>query len=249
MIELKSKQDILKMQKACEIASLSLLKAKEFIVEGISTKEIDLEIKNFILSKSAKPSFLGYHGFPASSCISINDQLIHGIPRSDVKLKNGDIVSIDVGAYYDGFHGDNAYTFTVGEVSDEDKKLLDVTKQSLYEAIKMCVSGNRIGDVSYAVQSYVEKNGFSIVREYVGHGIGRNLHESPEVPNFGVKGKGARLVSGMTIAIEPMVNSGSQHVEVRDDEWTVFTVDGKNSAHFEHTVLITDKEPIILTKV
>ncbi|MGL5972374.1 MAG: type I methionyl aminopeptidase [Oscillospiraceae bacterium] len=249
MIELKTSKEILKMQKACEISAKALLKAKEFIVEGISTKEIDDEIRNFILSKNAKPSFLGYGGFSGSACISINDEVIHGVPNKNKKLKNADIVSVDVGAYIDGYHGDNAFTFEVGEVSQSDKKLLTATQNSLYEAIKKCVPGNRVGDVSFAVQNYVENLGFSVVKEFVGHGIGRNLHEAPEVPNYGEKGRGVRLVSGMTIAIEPMINAGSEKVKILPDGWTVKTVDGKKSAHFEHTVLITNNEPIILTKI
>jgi len=247
MIELKTSKDIIKMQKACEISAMALLKAGEFIVEGITTKEIDDEIKNFIHSNNAKPSFFGYGGFPCSACISINDEVIHGIPSKLRTLKGGDIVSVDVGAFYDGYHGDNAFTFKVGNISQDDEKLLTVTRDSLNEAIKVCLAGNRIGDISYAVQSYVEKHNFSIVREFVGHGIGKNLHEAPEVPNFGDKGRGVRLVAGMTIAIEPMVNFGGKEVKVLDDGWTVKTKDGKNSAHFEHTVLITNNEPVILT--
>lgn len=247
MIELKTSKDIMRMKKACEISAMALLKAKDFIVAGISTEEIDDEIRNFILSKNAKPSFLGYGGFTKSACISVNDEVIHGIPNRNKILKNGDIVSVDVGAFYDGYHGDNAFTFKVGKISQNDEKLLNVTQNSLDEAIKVCVEGNRIGDISYAVQSYVEQNGFYIVKEFVGHGIGKNLHEAPEVPNYGAKGKGVRLVKGMTIAIEPMVNFGTPNINILSDGWTVKTVDGKNSAHFEHTVLITDSEPVILT--
>lgn len=247
MIELKTSKDIMRMKKACEISAMALLKAKDFIVAGISTEEIDDEIRNFILSKNAKPSFLGYGGFTKSACISVNDEVIHGIPNRNKILKNGDIVSVDVGAFYDGYHGDNAFTFKVGKISQNDEKLLNVTQNSLNEAIKVCVEGNRIGDISYAVQSYVEQNGFYIVKEFVGHGIGKNLHEAPEVPNYGAKGKGVRLVKGMTIAIEPMVNFGTPNINILSDGWTVKTVDGKNSAHFEHTVLITDSEPVILT--
>ena len=249
MIQLKTTSEITKMSKACEISAMALLKAKEFMVPGISTKEVDDEIRNFILSKNAKPSFLGYGGFTGSICISINDEVIHGIPNEKKILKTGDIVSVDVGAFIDGYHGDNAFTFPVGQISDEKQKLIDVTKESLNQAIQVAVAGNRIGDVSHAVQNYVEKNGFSVVREFVGHGIGKSLHESPEVPNFGTKGRGTRLVKGMTIAIEPMINEGTAGIHILPDGWLVKTNDGKNSAHFEHTIYITDNEPVILTKV
>lgn len=248
MITVKTKKEIQRMSKACEIAALALKTAGEHCKVGITTLELDNIINKLIVSTGAKPSFLGYGGFPASACISINDEVIHGIP-SKRKLISGDIVGVDVGAYYDDFHGDNAYTFSIGEIDFEVDKLLDVTKKSLSEGIKMAVVGNRIGDISNAIQICVEKNGFTIVEEYVGHGIGKKLHEMPQIPNFGLSGKGPRLIEGMTIAIEPMVNIGSRIVKVDKDNWTVRTSDGKFSAHFENTIAITRDGPVILTKV
>ena len=222
--------------------------AGKAVKPGVSTYDIDALIHDFIVGAGARPSFLGYGGFPASSCISINDEIIHGIPNRKRIIQNGDIVSIDVGAFIDGFHGDNAYTFAAGDISDEAKKLLEATEQSLYEAIKVAVAGNRIGDIGNAVSNYVEDRGFSVVREYVGHGVGRDLHEDPEVPNFGKAGHGVRLVPGMTIAIEPMINAGGREVKRLADKWTVVTADHSLSAHFEHTVVITADGPVIMTK-
>jgi methionyl aminopeptidase len=198
------------------------------------------------VSHGAKPSFLHYNGFPASACISINDVVIHGIPDSR-KLKEGDIVSVDVGAYYKGFHGDCAATFACGEISETASRLIEVTRQSFFEGVRFARQGNRVSDISHAVQAYVEENGFSVVRSFVGHGVGANLHEEPEVPNYGRPGRGPRLVRGMTLAIEPMVTEGSYDVRVLKDNWTTVTVDGKLAAHYENTVLITDGEPEILT--
>ena len=246
MIVLKTSKEASKMQKACTISAQALKYGGELVEEGVTTAFIDKKIRQFIQSKGAVPSFLGYGGFPGSACISINDEVIHGIPGSR-KLKNGDIVSIDVGAYIDGYHGDNAATFPVGEVSEQDMLLMNVTKESLNEAIKLCKPGNRLGDIGFAVESYVKKFGFSVVRDYVGHGVGKNLHEEPEVPNYGTPGHGLRLMPGMTLAIEPMVNADGWKIKVLDDEWTVKTVSGSNSAHFEHTIYITDNEPVILT--
>lgn len=246
MIELKTAKELEIMKQACRIAAIALQKGGEAVTVGISTIEIDNIIKNAILKLGAKPSFLGYGGFPASACISVNDEVIHGIP-SKRKLLEGDIVSIDVGAYYKGYHGDNAATFPVGKVTEDAQKLMDITKQSLKEAIKVAVPGNRIGDISNAVQTYVENNGFAIVKDFVGHGIGKNLHESPDVPNFGTKGMGIRLVSGMTLAIEPMVNSVGEKIKVLPDGWTVKTLSGSLSAHFENTIVITDNGAEILT--
>ena len=248
MVVLKTARELQLMQHACKISAQALELAGKAVKPGVSTYDIEALIHDFIVGAGARPSFLGYGGFPASSCISINDEIIHGIPNRKRIIQNGDIVSIDVGAFIDGFHGDNAYTFAAGDISDEAKKLLEATEQSLYEAIKVAVAGNRIGDIGSAVSNYVEDRGFSVVREYVGHGVGRDLHEDPEVPNFGKAGHGVRLVPGMTIAIEPMINAGTSQVKRLDDKWTVVTADHSLSAHFEHTVLITADGPVIMTK-
>lgn len=247
MITLKSGEEIIRMRDAGRIAAIAREIGGECVREGVTTAQIDREIKKCILSHGAKPSFLGYGGFPASACISVNEEIIHGIPSSRRILKNGDIVKIDVGAYYKGYHGDCAATFAVGEISEEAQRLIDVTKQSFFEGIAVIGEGKRIGDIGHAVQSYVEANGFSVVREYIGHGIGKNLHEDPEVPNYGTAGHGQRLRSGMTIAIEPMVNVGDWRVRVLNDKWTVVTADGKLSSHYENTVAITDNGVLILT--
>ena len=219
----------------------------EAVKPGATTASINKVIHRFILSQNAKPSFLRYNGFPASTCISVNNEVIHGIPGSRV-LKEGDIVSIDVGACYKGFHGDNAYTFPVGEISGEAKVLLEVAEKSLYLAIEAAKTGNRLGDISHTVESFVESTGHSVVKEYVGHGIGRIMHEAPEIPNFGKPGRGSRLAAGMTLAIEPMVNIGKEEVDTLKNG-AVLTKDGSLSAHFEHTVLITDNGPVIMTKL
>ena len=213
---------------------------------GVSTKAIDQAVHDFIVHQGAKPSFLGYNGFPASACISVNSTVIHGIPGGYI-LKEGEFVSIDVGAFYKGFHGDCAATFACGAISPEAQKLIDVTKQSFFEGMKFATKGRRVQDISHAIQTYVESNGFSIVRSFVGHGVGRQLHEEPEVPNFGTPGRGPRLLPGMTLAVEPMVNVGTHEVRILKDGWTVLTADGKLSAHYENTVLITAGEPEILT--
>ena len=234
------------MRRACKITAAARALAGEMVRPGVSTKAIDQAVHDYIVSQGAKPSFLNYNGFPASACISVNDTVIHGIPDGYI-LKDGDIVSVDVGAFYKGFHGDCAATFACGAISTEAQKLIDVTKQSFVEGIKLATKGRRVQDISHAIQTYVESNGFSIVRSFVGHGIGRKLHEEPEVPNFGNPGRGPRLLPGMTLAIEPMVNVGTYEVRVLKDGWTVKTADGKLSAHYENTVLITDGEPEILT--
>lgn len=246
MIVLKTKKEIAPMLEACKISAQALQVGGEAVKAGVSTREIDKKIHQFIRSQGAVPSFLGYGGFPGSACISVNEELIHGIPDSRV-LKDGDIVSIDVGAFYKGYHGDNAYTFAVGKISDEAQTLLDVTKESLNLAIAAAVPGGRLGDVSYAVQSYVEEHGFAIVKQFVGHGVGEKLHEAPEVPNYGTKGRGVRLIPGMTLAIEPMVNAVGEGVKTLANKWTVVPVSGSLSAHFEHTILITDQGPVIMT--
>jgi len=246
MITLKSKQEIELMRRAGKITAAARALAGEMVTPGVTTQEIDKAVYHFIKSQGAVPSFLNYHGYPASVCASVNDEVIHGIPGKRV-LKEGDIVSIDVGAYIDGFHGDCAATFACGEISDEAKRLIEVTRQSFYEGLKFAREGYRVPDISRAIQSYVEENGFSIVREYVGHGIGRQMHEAPEVPNYVVGRERPRLLRGMTIAVEPMVNAGSRGVKVMPDGWTVKTADGKLSAHYENTILITDTDPEILT--
>ena len=246
MIIIKNGHEIEAMRQACRITAAARALAGEMVRPGISTRQIDKAVHDYIVSQGAKPSFLGYHGFPASACISVNSTVIHGIPGGYV-LQEGDIVSVDVGAYYKGFHGDCAATFACGAVSADAQKLIDVTKQSFFEGIRFAKRGHRVSDISHAIQTYVESNGFSVVRSFVGHGVGAQLHEEPEVPNFGAAGRGPRLLPGMTIAVEPMVNEGSYDVRVLKDGWTVLTVDGKLSAHYENTVLITDGEPEILT--
>ena len=247
MIQVKSAKDITSMMKACELSQQALVYAGEVLKAGMSTYELDRHIHDFIVKHGGKPSFLGYHGFPASACISVNEELIHGIPSKKKIIREGDIVSIDVGAYVDGFHGDNAYTFTVGEVSEETKRLLQVTEQSLYKGIQQARKGNRIGDIGSAVQTCVEEAGYFVVKRYIGHGVGRDMHEDPEVPNYGKAGRGVRLVPGMTIAIEPMVNQSTEQVRVLGDNWTVVEGNNKMCAHFEHTVLITEGDPVIMT--
>jgi len=248
MIVLKNKSELEIMRVACKISAQALAVGGEMVKPGVTTAQIDKAIHKFIQSQNATPSFLGYGGFPASACISVNNEVIHGIPGSRV-VQEGDIVSIDVGARYKGFHGDNAATFPAGRVSDEADSLMEVTRASLYKGIEAAVAGARIGDVSWAVQSHVESFGYGVVRQYVGHGVGRELHESPEVPNFGSPGRGPRLVAGMTIAIEPMINLKGHDVRVLPDGWTVLTASGSMSAHFEHTVLVTDDGPVILTRL
>lgn len=247
MITIKSKAEIEKMREAGRITGLALVEVSKHIRPGVSTKELDKVAYDFIKKQGATPSFLNYNGFPASICASVNDEVVHGIPRKDRILKEGDIVSIDVGAYKNGFNGDAARTYPVGKISDEAARLIEVTKQSFFEGIKNAVHGGRLGDISAAVQEYVEQNGYSVVRDLVGHGIGRNMHEDPSVPNFGKKGKGTKLVEGMALAVEPMVNEGEYDVEELDDGWTVVTQDGSLAAHYENTIIITRGEPEILT--
>ncbi len=247
MVSLKTARELSLMKDACRISAEALRAAGEAVKPGISTLEIDTIVRQYIEKQGATPSFLGYGGFPASACISVNNVVIHGIPKPTTVLKDGDIVSIDTGACYRGYHGDNAYTFPCGSISAEAQRLLEATRESLYEGIKQATVGNRIGDIGSAVQEYVEARSYSVVRKYVGHGVGAKLHEDPNVPNYGTKGKGIRLLPGMTIAIEPMVNEGTHHTRVLGDKWTVVTVDGRLSAHFEHTIAITPDGPKILT--
>jgi len=246
MISIKSPSEIEKMRAAGRLTAQARALAGSLVRPGITTGEIDREVRRFIESHGAKPSFLGYGGFPASTCISINEVVIHGIPGSR-KLKEGDIVSVDVGAYLNGFHGDCAATFFCGEVSEEARKLVEVTKQSFFEGVKMARSGQRISDIGHAVQQYVESFGYGVVREFVGHGVGRNMHEAPEVPNYGAAGHGARLQPGMVIAVEPMVCAGDWRVRVLPDKWTTVSADGSLTAHYENTILITEGECEILT--
>ena len=246
MITIKNERELESMRQACRITARARALAGGMVKPGVTTKEIDQAVHDYIVSQGAKPSFLNYNGFPASACISVNSTVIHGIPGG-YTLCEGDIVSVDVGAYYQGFHGDCAATFACGAISTDAQKLIDVTKHSFYEGMKFATKGRRVQDISHAIQTYVESNGFSVVRSFVGHGIGRKLHEEPEVPNFGTPGRGPRLLPGMTIAVEPMVNVGTHEVRILKDGWTVLTADGKLSAHYENTVLITDGEPEILT--
>lgn len=248
MIILKTNRELALMQEACRISAGALRVAGEAVEPGVSTYEIDRLAYDYIKKCGAEPNFLNLYGFPATACISVNDRVIHGIPSKKEILKEGDVVSIDLGAKINGFNGDNAATFAVGKISEEAQALLDATKESLYEAIKVAKAGNRVGDIGSTVQRYVEARGFSVVRAYVGHGVGANLHEDPNVPNFGTPGRGVRLLPGMTLAIEPMINLGGSDVKTLSDGWTVVTKDGKISAHFEHTIAVTQDGPIILTR-
>lgn len=248
MIVLKTGRELKVMREACRISAEALKLAGNAVEPGITTAEIDSIAEKYILSQGAVPNFKNYQGYPATACISINNEVIHGIPSKKRKIQAGDIVSIDLGAKFDGYHGDNAATFACGDVTAEAKRLMDTTRESLYEGIAAAVSGGRIGDIGHAIQQYVEARGFSVVRKFVGHGVGTQLHEAPEVPNFGTPGRGIRLMPGMTIAIEPMINAGNYDVKVMPDGWTVLTKDGSLSAHFEHTVVVTPDGPQILTK-
>ena len=246
MIAIKNERELNLMRQACKITAAARALAGVMVKPGVTTQQIDKAVYEYIVSQGARPSFLRYNGFPASTCISVNNTVIHGIPGG-YTLREGDIVSIDVGAYYRGFHGDCAATFACGAISTEAQKLIDVTKQSFFEGLRFATRGHRVSDISHAIQKHVESNGYSVVRSFVGHGVGAQLHEEPEVPNFGQPGRGPRLLPGMTLAIEPMVNVGTHEVRIQKDGWTVLTADGKLSAHYENTVLITDGEPEILT--
>ena len=248
MITLKSAHEIEAMRLAGKITAAARALAREMVKPGVTTQQIDKAVFHFIRGQGATPSFLHYNGYPASVCVSVNDEIIHGIPSKRV-LQEGDIVSVDVGAYIGGYHGDCAGTYPCGQVSDEAMRLIRVTQDSFFEGLKYAREGCRLSDISHAVQTYVEANGFSVVREYVGHGIGRNMHEAPEVPNYGKPGHGPRLLRGMTIAVEPMVNAGSAAIKQMPDGWTVKTADGKYAAHYENTILITAGDPELLTDV
>lgn len=247
MIVLKTSRELKFMREAGRISANALQLAGKMVESGVSTFEIDRAVRRYIEEQGAKPTFLGYGGFPASACISVNEVVIHGIPHKDKILKQGDIVSVDVGATFEGFVGDNAWTFPCGEVSPEAQALMDTTRESLFEGIKAAQAGARIGDIGSAVQKYAEARGYSVVRDFVGHGVGAKMHEDPSVPNYGTPGRGVRLLPGMTIAIEPMINQGVKEVKTLADGWTTVTADGKLAAHFEHSIAITPEGPVILT--
>lgn len=249
MIVVKTAREIKQMQDACTLSARALKLAGEMVEPGVSTLEIDTAVKKFIEGEGGVPSTLGYEGYPASTCISVNSVVVHGIPSKKKILRSGDIVSIDIMAGMHGFHGDNAYTYACGDISPEARALLDATEESLYEGIKAAQAGNRIGDIGSAVQRYVEARSYGVVREFTGHGVGAKLHEEPSVPNFGTPGRGPRLIPGMTIAIEPMITMGNPRTRILRDGWTAETVDGSLAAHFEHTVCITPDGPIIMTKL
>ena len=249
MIVLKTTRELSLMKEACVIAAGALKAAGEAVEPGVSTEEINRIAHDFIVKNGAIPTFKGYSGYPAATCISINDEVIHGIPSKKRIIKAGDIVSIDVGATFNGYVGDNAATFAAGDISPEAQRLCDTTRESLYEGIKMAVAGGRIGDIGSTIQRYCEERGFSVVREFTGHGVGKQMHEDPSVPNFGTPGRGVRLLPGMTIAIEPMINMGGAGIRQLPDGWTIKTRDGSLSAHFEHTIAITSNGPVILTKI
>lgn len=249
MIVLKTAREIELMKEACYISAMALKIAGEAVEPGVSTAEIDKLAYDYIISQGAEPNFLNLYGFPATACISVNSEVIHGIPSKKRIIKSGDIVSIDLGAKINGFNGDNAATFPAGEISPQAKRLCEVTEQSLYKGIEKAIAGGRIGDIANAVQTHCESAGFGVVRDFVGHGVGKELHEDPSVPNFGTAGRGIRLRPGMTIAIEPMITEGDYAVKQLADGWTVVTADGKLAAHFEHTVAITADGPKIMTKI
>lgn len=248
MIILKTKREIEVMRKAGRLVAQSHELVRKYIKPGVTTKELDQLVEEFLRSQNAIPTFKGYGGFPFSICASVNEEVVHGFPTGR-KLVEGDIVSIDIGATFEGYVGDSAKTFYVGEVEDEKRRLVEATRQSFYEGIKFAKTTYRLSDISHAIQTFAESQGFSVVRDYVGHGVGKNMHESPQIPNFGKPGKGPRLQEGMVLAIEPMINAGTYHVKVLDNDWTVVTVDGRPSAHYEHTVAITDGEPELLTVI
>ncbi len=249
MIVLKTGRELALIREACVISAEALRAAGKAVEPGVSTAEIDRIIRQYIAMRGAEPAFLNYNGFPAAACISINNEVIHGIPSESRIIEHGDLVSIDLGAKLNGYNGDNAATYAAGDITPEAQRLSDTTRESLYEGIKVCVAGGRIGDIGAAISRYCKARGFSVVKEYTGHGIGAHLHEEPSVPNYGTTGRGARLLPGMTLAIEPMINLGSAGIKRMQDGWTVKTSDGKLSAHFEHTVAISADGPNILTQL
>lgn len=248
MVELKTELEIEKLKALGSLTSKILKKITHYVSEGMTTREIDKFTEKVCSEYDVKPAFKGYRGYPSAICISINNEIVHGIPNESVVIKSGDIVSLDFGTFKDGFYSDMAVTIPIGDVSEDDVKLINVTRESLYKGIEKAKVGNRLNDISYAIQRHVESNGFSVVRVFVGHGIGRSLHEDPQVPNFGNPGCGIKLRAGMVLAIEPMVNAGTYDVLIKKDGWTAVTKDGKKSAHFEHTVAITKNGPLILTE-
>ena len=248
MVYKRSENEIKMISRSCQIVADTIDMLSEFVVPGALISDLDKKAENFITSQGARPAFKGYMGFPSTLCISIEDAVVHGIP-GDIELKEGQIVGIDCGAELNGYYGDHAKTFSVGKISSEKKKLMEITEESLYKGIEKAVPGNFVGDIGYAVQTHAESNGFSVVRELVGHGIGENLHEEPQVPNYGAPSQGYKLHAGMCIAIEPMINLGGREIYTAKDGWTILTADGKASAHFEHTIAILDDGPKILSKV
>ena len=246
MVYIRTEREIEKISRSCQIVADTLFMLEEYVKDGTKVSRLDSLAEDFIRSCGARPAFKGYMGFPATLCVSVDDAVVHGIPGDDL-LKNGQIVGIDCGAELDGYYGDHAKSFPVGEIDDHKKKLLDVTRQSLDKAIDEAIPGNFVGDIGFAVQSHAEENGFSVVRELVGHGIGKQLHEEPQIPNFGKKRQGYQLKPGMCIAIEPMINAGNKEVFTAEDGWTIYTRDGKASAHFEHTIAITNNGPKVLS--
>src|SRR3989304_5232287 len=246
MLIIKSRKEIEKIKSSCNIVALVLEELKKMVCPGITTRELDIIAEDFIVKSGGIPAFKGYRGYPSASCISVNEEIVHGIPSGRC-LKDGDIVSIDLGVLLDGYYGDAAITVAVNKIDNETRKLLEVTEKSIYKAIDTAMTGNRVSDISCTIQDYVEGAGYSVVREFVGHGIGRSLHEDPPVPNFGERGKGPRLKAGMVLAIEPMVNAGGSDLLILDNGWTAVTKDGRRSAHFEHTVAITEDGPLILS--
>ena len=247
MIIIKSQDEIELMREAASATAQILADLEQIIQPGITTKDVDAYVEERILQYKMIPAFKGYSGYPASACVSVNQQVVHGIPSKKRKLLEGDIVSVDMGTIFKKYYSDAARTYPVGTVDKEARRLIDVTKESFFRGLAFCKPGYRLSDISHAIQTYVEAAGFSVVREYVGHGIGRNMHEEPQIPNYGAPGRGPRLVPGMVLAIEPMVNMGSYDVFVLEDDWTVETIDGKMSAHYENTVVITEDEPMLLT--
>ena len=249
MIVLKSNEEIELMAAAAEVTAHMLEELPSVIVPGMSTKDIDRWCEEYILRHDMKPAFKGYGGFPATACVSVNEEVVHGIPSKKKILREGDIVSVDLGTIYKGFYSDAARTYPVGKISETDEKLIRVAEESFFEGLKFCRKGNRLGDVSHAIQECVEGYGFSVIRDFVGHGVGRNLHEDPQIPNYGKANRGPQLVPGMVLAIEPMIAVGEYDVEVLSNEWTAVTIDRSNAAHYENTVVITDGEPRLLTKL
>ena len=249
MISIKSKREIELMRTAGRIVALAHKEVKKHVKPGVTTLVLDAIVEQVIRDNKATPSFKGYGGFPGSACTSVNEQVVHGIPSVDAILQDGDLISVDIGANYKGYHGDSAWTYAVGTVSDEVRQLMEVTKESLFKGLEQAKAGNRLSDISHAIQTYAESFGYGVVREFVGHGVGKQLHEDPQIPNYGLPNKGPKLKAGMTLAIEPMINMGRKEVRVLQDNWTTVTIDDLPSAHYEHSILVTDGVPVILTAV